>query len=379
MTAGQIKSTKAHGWSTDLVQASVDTRVPPWQLALGQSIRDPLELLAALDISPRKMNLGADIEYEEVNGEGSKFPHDSRHFPLRVPWEFVGKMEKGNIEDPLLLQVLPQARENCQVPGYTQDPLREQAEQVGPGVIYKYRGRILLVTTGACAVHCRYCFRRHFPYGESNPSRGDWRWAIEAVASQPEAEEVILSGGDPLSLPDDRLAHLVRELEAIPHVKRIRIHTRMPTILPQRICASLLEWLNNLKEYPKKQDALQVVMVVHVNHAQEIGRTRQHIQGFSENMAKLSAAGVTLLNQAVLLKGVNDSVAIQAALAEALFAAGILPYYLHQLDPVQGAAHFDVSDQDAKEIMTGLRARLPGYLVPRLVRDIGGEASKVPV
>ena len=234
-----------------------------------------------------------------------------------------------------------------------------------PGLLTKYQGRALLVATGACAVHCRYCFRRHFPYADANPRADGWRAALAAIAADPTIDEVILSGGDPLSLSDTRLSELVAALAALPQLKRLRIHTRQPVVLPERVDAALLAWLAPLR--------LQKVVVLHVNHAQELDAS------VADACAKLRDAGATLLNQSVLLRGVNDSVDALAALSERLFALGVLPYYLHQLDRVQGAAHFEVNDRTALALHAALTARLPGYLVPRLVREVAGAPAKQPI
>jgi EF-P beta-lysylation protein EpmB len=222
---------------------------------------------------------------------------------------------------------------------------------------------VLLTVTGACAVHCRYCFRRHFPYGDANPAVDRWRAALEYIAGDDSIAEVILSGGDPLTLSDRRLAELARQLETIPHLRRLRLHTRLPIVLPERVNDELLAWLGDTK--------LKTVIVVHANHAQELDGPVQAALGM------LKAAGVELLNQSVLLHGVNDSVDALADLSEALFAAGTLPYYLHMLDKVQGAGHFEVPDAVARRLMEALNARLPGYLVPRLVREVPGGPGKL--
>ncbi len=273
-------------------------------------------------------------------------------------------MRKGDIDDPLLRQVLPLAEEEAEVPGFIGDPVGDLAAAAVPGVLHKYRGRVLLVTTGACAVHCRYCFRRHFPYADSNPSVQQWQGALEYIHGHSDITEVILSGGDPLAFSDSRLADLVEQVAAIPHVKRLRIHTRLPIVLPSRVDKNLLAWLQRTR--------LQKVVVVHANHANEID------EEVRAAMRKLRDAGTMLLNQSVLLKGVNDSAEELADLSERLFEAGILPYYLHLLDRVQGAAHFEVDRARALWLMQVLRARLPGYLVPRLVREQPGADSKTP-
>ena len=268
------------------------------------------------------------------------------------------------------------------VTGFTADPLAEAAATAQPGLLRKYRGRALLVVTGACAVHCRYCFRRHFPYAENRPGRGPaggsrddgrggWRAALDALAADPTVEEVILSGGDPLSVADDRLEGLVRAIEAIPHVRRLRVHSRNPIVLPERVDDRLLSWLAPPSAEPRRR--LERVLVVHANHAREIDGAVVAALG------RLRSAGVTLLNQSVLLAGVNDSVEALEELSRALFGAGVLPYYLHLLDRVAGAAHFDVPEERARGLVGELAARLSGYLVPKLVREVPGAPAKVPV
>jgi len=320
---------------------------PTWQRALQDAVTDPVELLDLL---------GLGSEWQAPARAAA------RRFPLKVPRGFVARMRRGDPQDPLLLQVLPLAAELDEVPGYVADPVGDLAAKAGPGLLHKYEGRALLVTTGACAIHCRYCFRRHFPYEDENASRAGFGPALAAVRADPGISEVILSGGDPLTLSDRRLESLFAGLRAIPHVRRIRLHTRLPVVLPERIDAAFLDIWSALP--------LQKIVVVHANHAREIDTAvRAAIAG-------LRATETTVLNQAVLLRGVNDRVDDLADLSEALFAAGVLPYYLHVLDPVAGAAHFDLPLETAQRLAAGLAARLPGYLVPRLVREEPGAAAK---
>ncbi|WP_198650119.1 EF-P beta-lysylation protein EpmB [Zobellella maritima] len=320
-----------------------------WQKELAQAFTTPEQLLAYLDLDPAPWQAGLAAR---------------RLFPMRVPRPFADKMEKGNARDPLLRQVLPLAEEFRQVPGYVRDPLAEHDSAL-PGLLHKYRSRVLLVLRGGCAVNCRYCFRRHFPYGDNSPDRAGRQQALDYIRHDPEINEVILSGGDPLMANDRQLSVLLDELEAIPHIKRLRIHTRLPVVIPSRLTDTLRARLANSR--------LQAVMVLHINHAREI----------DEKLAALCRdwrhAGITLLNQSVLLAGVNDDADILVQLSERLFEAGVLPYYLHQLDKVEGAAHFAVDDKQAKHLMALLLARLPGFLMPRLVREIGGENSKTPI
>ncbi|ELY7391070.1 EF-P beta-lysylation protein EpmB [Cronobacter universalis] len=321
-----------------------------WLSQLADVITDPDELLHLLNI---------DASEELLAGRDAR-----RLFALRVPRAFAARMEKGNPQDPLLRQVLTAREEFVAAPGFTTDPLEEQ-NSVVPGLLHKYHNRALLLVKGGCAVNCRYCFRRHFPYADNQGNKRNWQAALDYIAAHPELDEIIFSGGDPLMAKDHELEWLVANLEAIPHIKRLRIHSRLPIVIPARITDALVRLLGETR--------LQVLLVNHINHAQEID------DAFRAGMAKLRAAGVTLLNQSVLLKGVNDNAATLAALSNALFDAGVMPYYLHVLDKVQGAAHFMVSDDEARAIMRELLSQVSGYLVPKLAREIGGEPSKTPL
>jgi len=285
-------------------------------------------------------------------------------FKLRVPRHFVGLMARGDVDDPLLKQVLPVKDELVESPGFCVDPLAELSQNPLPGLVHKYKSRVLLVTTGACAINCRYCFRRHFPY-EDNRLSASFEDSLDYIRCHPEVNEVIFSGGDPLLLPDSVLFRLVRAVAAVPHVRRVRFHSRLPVVLPQRVDGGFLSELSKLD--------VDVVLVVHCNHPQEVSGEMR------EALRCLQGLGVTLLNQAVLLKGVNDDAGVLGELSEVLFSCGVLPYYLHLLDKVQGAAHFEVCEQRALEIMEGLLGALPGFLVPRLVREVAGVGFKVPV
>lgn len=323
---------------------------PSWQSLWRQAVRDPRELLALLGLQALAAGLSETA---------------ATQFPLRVPRGFIARMRHGDPLDPLLRQVLPVLDEERIVPGFALDAVGDGAARSGHGVIQKYAGRALLIATGSCAVNCRYCFRRHYPYAEDTAAADGWREAVALIAADPSVHEVILSGGDPLSLADHKLAELTDALRGIPHIRRLRIHTRLPIVLPERVDAGLLAWLRGLP-WP-------VAVVVHANHAHEFDAS------VDAALAALRAAGVTLLNQAVLLRGVNDSVDALAALCERGFAAGVLPYYLHQLDRVAGAAHFEIDDATALALHAALSARLPGYLVPRLVREIPGQSGKTPL
>ena len=320
----------------------------PWQRELAQAVSDSRRLLQMLELPA---SMASDADYGAAD------------FSLRVPRGYVARMRKGDACDPLLRQVLPVAAEAIETPGFHRDAVGDLAAMPVPGLLHKYQGRALLVTTGACAIHCRYCFRRHFPYAEANPAQEHWAPALDYIAADTSLREVILSGGDPLSLHDARLAALSRSLQAIPHLKYLRVHTRLPIVLPERVDDALLGWLS--------ESRLKPIMVVHANHAHEIDAAVRSALG------RLAAAGVTLFNQSVLLAGVNDSAEALADLSLALFDAGVTPYYLHLLDRVQGTAHFEVSETRAQELMQRLRTRLAGYLVPRLVREQQGAPFKL--
>jgi EF-P beta-lysylation protein EpmB len=332
-----------------MIQASPSTRqhAPQWQHVLRQAFTRPADLLEFLELDPGLPVL----DFERL-----------RDFPLRVPRGFAARMRKGDPSDPLFLQVWPQRAEGVDVPGYAVDAVGDLARLREGGVIHKYQGRVLLVTTGACAVHCRYCFRRHFPYSDALAAREHWREALATIAADASIEEVILSGGDPLSLSDDKLAGLAEGLEAIPHVRRLRLHTRQPIVLPERVDDRLLEWMG--------RGRLQKIVVLHANHAAELDAQ------VGSALARLRGLGIPLLNQSVLLKGINDTVEALSALSRQLFDFGVLPYYLHALDRVQGAAHYEVQGDPAMTLMRALAARLPGYLVPRLVKEDAGAPAK---
>jgi L-lysine 2,3-aminomutase len=334
-----------------MITASTDARhlsAPRWQTLMSQAITCPETLIGALGLSAALV--------APARAAAAKFR-------LRVPLSYVARMRHGDPDDPLLRQVLPIAAEGEPAPGYTADPLGEAAAHRAPGLLQKYQGRALLITTSACAVHCRYCFRREFPYSEQSGEGPRFHAALREIARDASLEEIILSGGDPLSLSDARLTALTNELADVPHIKRLRVHTRQPIVLPARVDAGLLSWLRGLR-WP-------VVFVLHANHANEIDVEVRAA------CAQLRGAGVTLLNQTVLLRGVNDDADKLVDLSRALFEAGVLPYYLHMLDRVSGAAHFAVPETRARQIAGELTARLPGYLVPRLVREVAGAVSKV--
>src|SRR5579871_1621845 len=320
--------------------------LPAWQQQLAEAIEDPLELCRLLQLDPSAV-LGAQLA--------------AQGFRLRVPRGYVARMRRGDPADPLLRQVLPQAAELIEQVGFGSDPLAEAGCRRAPGLLHKYHGRALLLTTAACAVHCRYCFRREYPYEEHTQS--PWlTQALRVVAEDASIEEIILSGGDPLTLATARLQRLTDRLAQIAHLRRLRLHTRTPIVLPERVDDGLCRWLAGLP-WP-------TVLVLHANHARELDATVQAA------MRRLRSTGITLLNQSVLLAGVNDSADELVNLSDSLWQAGILPYYLHLLDPVRGTSHFQVDEQRARELFAQLSARLPGYLVPRLVRERAGEPAK---
>lgn len=286
----------------------------------------------------------------------------AQQFPLRVPHPYLQRIQKGNPRDPLLRQVLPLGEELHVTEGFSNDPLEESNSNPAPGVIHKYHGRVLFIGAQQCAIHCRYCFRRHFDYQLNTPSRTQWIEAINYVRARTEIDEVILSGGDPLSVSDKQFCWLLRQIEQLPHIKRLRIHTRLPIVVPNRVTDELL---NAIKRSPKK-----TVFVVHCNHPQEIDAEVE----FALN--QLKNTGTTLLNQTVLLKNVNDSAITLSSLSKKLFHCGVLPYYLHLLDRVAGTAHFEVNEPEARALHVRLQSILPGYLVPKLVREEPGAKQK---
>ena len=323
-------------------------RYATWQDALKDAVRDRQELLRLLELPLSLMDGENDFD---------------DNFPLLVPRGFVARMRSGDLADPLLRQVLPVADELHDKPGFVADPVDDAAATRRPGLLQKYRGRALLITTGACAVHCRYCFRRHFPYGQGPRSLAEWRPALDEIAQDATLNEVILSGGDPLMIVDRALGELIDALAAIPHLRRLRIHTRLPIMIPERVTDELIQTLRGC--------GLTPIVVVHANHANELDAI------VAAGLARLSEAGIVLLNQAVLLAGVNDSLESQIALCERLVNMRVIPYYLHQLDPVAGAAHFEVPIERGRRIVEELRTRLPGYAVPRYVQEMPDAESKV--
>ncbi|OTG86415.1 EF-P beta-lysylation protein EpmB [Acinetobacter sp. ANC 4558] len=322
-----------------------------WQTQLSDLITDPAELLERLELSTEQLLSGGLLASEQ--------------FKLRVPRAFVEKIVKADPYDPLLLQVLPHHLELLEHPNFVTDPLGEEQANHLPGILHKYQSRFLLTLTGACAVHCRYCFRRHFPYQENLPKSDDWVNIKHYIESQAAINEVILSGGDPLTLSNRKLKLWIERLETIDQLKYLRIHSRVPIVIPNRIDEELISLF--------KTSRLRIILVVHSNHSNEL-------DDFTcTKINALVKENITVLNQSVLLKGVNDSVKAITDLSYRLFDAGIMPYYLHVLDKVKGAAHFDLQAEEIDQIYTDVLANLPGYLVPKLVREIAGEKNKTPL
>jgi EF-P beta-lysylation protein EpmB len=318
-----------------------------WQQHLQQAITDPEELIHVLKLDPKYTHAAIAA---------------SQKFPLKVPRPLLNRIEQGNINDPILRQILPLAEELQPATGFSIDPVGEHNGQP-TGMIHKYHGRVLLMVNGHCAVNCRYCFRRHYPYEDNRLSRSEWASAIDQIRHDHTISEVIYSGGDPLASNDKQLLWLTEQIADIPHIQRLRIHTRLPVVIPNRITDDTLHWMSHTR--------LSCVMVLHINHANEL-----HDQTLLQSIHTMKSAGITLLNQSVLLNGINDTSDALIELSEALFAAGILPYYLHVLDKVAGSAHFDHDDRTAKQLHEHITTRLPGYLVPKLVREIAHQPSK---
>lgn len=321
-----------------------------WHQSLASAIRDPNQLIELLD-------LGDEWKHQAVRA--------AEQFPLIVPRSYVARMRPGDPHDPLLRQVLPLENEIQSSGGFSIDAVGDAASRIAPGLLHKYQGRALLIATGACAIHCRYCFRRHYPYGNEPRRLDEWDPALLALAADDSIHEVLLSGGDPLMLTDLRLGNLIERIATIRHIERLRIHTRLPIVLPDRITRSLIELLT--------QTRLTPIMVVHANHPNEV------VDDCADSLRLMVRSGITTLNQAVLLRGINDEADTLATLSERLINVGVIPYYLHQLDRVQGTAHFEVDEAIGRQLIAELRRRLPGYAVPDYVREVAGEAHKVHV
>ncbi len=318
-----------------------------WQQLLAESITDPEQLMA---------ELGLNSAQPAIN------PAVLKQFSCRVPRPYFNRIKKNNPHDPLLKQVLPINQELKETPGYSIDPLAEIQASPAEGFLHKYHGRVLVPLTGACAINCRYCFRRHFDYAQHSLSPTRWQNLLDYLQDNPEISEVIFSGGDPLIIKDPSLQKLIDQISTLSQINTLRFHTRLPIVIPQRITHHLIDMLHQCR--------LNVVMVVHCNHANEVDDL------VAEAMLKLKSAGVTLLNQSVLLKDINDNAQSLIQLSYRLFSAGILPYYIHLLDKVQGAGHFDVNLDKALKLIESIRSKLPGYLVPRLAQEVPNHSSK---
>ena len=320
-----------------------------WQKDLREVITCPEELLARLHIEPK-----AYLQHFKAR----------KLFPVRVPLPFIKRMNKGDFNDPLLKQVMPLTDEFIVANGFVEDPLQEH-NTVATGLLHKYKNRVLMIVKTGCAVNCRYCFRRHFPYQDNSPNKQHWQTALHYISDHSEISEVIFSGGDPLMASDDHLDWLIKQIEQIPHIKRLRIHTRLPVVIPNRITDNLVNVLQHTR--------LKVAVVLHINHGNEINND------VIQALEPLRKARIPLFNQSVLLKGINDDANTLINLSEVMFDAGITPYYLHLFDQVQGAAHFDVSEEKAVILVKEMLASLPGFLIPKLVREIAGETNKTPI
>jgi L-lysine 2,3-aminomutase len=319
-----------------------------WRQALRLAVRDAVQLCRLLDL-PSEWEAAA----ERVG----------KTFPVFAPRGYLARIRPGDPLDPLLRQILPLADELHALPAFSRDPVGDAAAARSPGLLQKYHGRALMIATGACAVHCRYCFRRHFPYQEDVRSPRFWAQAISEIAADASLEEIVLSGGDPLTLTDERLAALAGQLAAVPHLRRLRVHTRLPVVIPERVTPGLVGLLRSTRLTP--------VVVLHANHPRELDSS------VADALARLVDAGIPLLNQSVLLRGVNDDAPTLVALSQRLLDCRVLPYYLHQLDRVAGAGHFEVAVDRGLALVAEMRARLPGYAVPRYVREVPGQPGKV--
>ncbi|MBA1446787.1 MAG: EF-P beta-lysylation protein EpmB [Gammaproteobacteria bacterium] len=343
MTSSRNISIAAH----IIPESGLTLQTPLWQQALSEAFTQPAALLDYLG-----------IERDNISVEfGSKFS-------MRVPRGFAALMRRGDQEDPLLRQILPLQDESLHAQGFSRNPVGDLEAHAVPGLLHKYHGRALLITTGACAIHCRYCFRRHYPYENGSATPRQWEMLLAYLREHPTINEVILSGGDPLMLSDEKLGRWMQQLSEIPHLQRLRLHSRLPVVLPERITPELLAHL--------RENRLKSVLVIHANHPRELSNR------VTEKLKALQKAGVLLLNQSVLLRGVNDQTAVLVELSERLFEAGVMPYYLHLLDRVEGAAHFEVEQERIRALYSGMLSRLPGYMVPKLVRETAGETSKRP-
>jgi EF-P beta-lysylation protein EpmB len=336
--------------SADFVGAEFDS----WRSHMKQAVRSLHELIEYLELPRGGSKQAGRVAEENINAIG--------HFPVFAPRPYLQRIRPGDWNDPLLRQILPVAAEDLAVDGFSVDPLAESSASQGHGILQKYSGRALLITTGTCAINCRYCFRRHFPYESSPKSREEWDAAISQIENDSVIQEIILSGGDPLTLIDHQFAALIQRLDAIDHLKRVRVHTRLPIVIPQRVTDDLLALVRATR--------LTVVIVVHSNHARELDAN------VADALKRLGTNNAMLLNQSVLLRGVNDNAASLIELSERLIECGVIPYYLHKNDPVAGTSHFEVPVELGIGLIEKMRSSLPGYAVPRFVQEIAGDDSK---
>lgn len=283
-------------------------------------------------------------------------------FPLNLPLRLAQKIQKNCWNDPVLIQFLPTTEEEKESPLFVLDPVEDEAFRKTPKLLHKYQARALLLSTSACAMNCRFCFRRNFAYETTEKK---FEKELQEIRLDTSLSEILLSGGDPLSLGHTQLESILKELEQIPHVKRIRFHTRFPLGIPERIDADFLKLLGGCEK--------QIIFVIHCNHAHEFDDT------ILESLRQIQRLGVIVISQSVLLKGVNDTVEALEELFLLLINNGILPYYLHQLDRVQGAIHFEVPETTGKELIAELQKRLPGYAVPKYVKEEAHKPHKTPI
>lgn len=347
--SGDVFGQNREELNRESLQSKAQGETANWRGSMKRAIRSAGELR-------KHLNLASPVD--DPNGAAD----EDHGFPVFVPLEFAARMKPGDPNDPLLRQVLPLLEEAESPEGFSSDPVGDLHAAVAPGLLHKYHGRALAITTGACGIHCRYCFRREFPYSD-NSSRGDHLdLALKYLRENDSIEEVLLSGGDPLTLTDDSVAELMQRIESIPHVRRLRWHTRMPIVIPSRVTNA---WIERMQA-----SRLTSWVVVHCNHPAELDAET------GAALMRLVDAGVPVLNQAVLLRGVNDDVDVLESLCRRLIDLRVMPYYLHQLDRVRGAAHFEVDQDCGRALVSQLESRLPGFAVPRFVCEQAGEASK---
>ncbi len=370
LASGDKTAPKTISRDQETISVITSKNKPQWQRELANAIRSAdllcerlgLKAIGSDATTTQAKASGAEAGMTQKDGDEASLSAVLEQFPVLVPESFLKRMTPQNPRDPLLLQVLPSFHELDKAVGYSFDPVGDRQSVFAPGILQKYPGRALMITVGQCAVHCRYCFRRNYPYHQSPRSLEQWGPSLDKLRQNRQIEEIILSGGDPLVLSDQRLAKLIGQLDAINHLKRIRVHTRLPIVLPSRVTEGLLDLFRHSR--------LQPIFVVHANHPNEI------VDDCAEAIVRMVRAGIPVLNQAVLLKGINDTTGTQAELCRRLINLGAIPYYLHQLDRIEGAAHFETGVALGKKIIEELKQQLPGYAVPKYVREIPGEPGK---